>query len=57
MVVIRIQQKNDTVTTTYQINVLKYTKSTDNPLGGATFSLYNAANEGTAYQLVKKSKH
>lgn len=46
--------EKETVTTTYQIKVLKYTKSTDNPLGGATFSLYNAANEGTAYQLVKK---
>lgn len=46
--------EKETVTTTYQIKVLKYTKSIDNPLGGATFSLYNAANEGTAYQLVKK---
>ena len=46
--------EKETITTTYQINVLKYTKSTDNPLGGATFSLYNAANKGTAYQLVKK---
>lgn len=44
-----------THTVTYQISVLKYTKTTDNPLANATFSLYNAETTGTAYALVQKA--
>lgn len=44
-----------THTVTYQISVLKYTKTTDNPLANATFSLYNAETKGTAYVLMQKA--
>ena len=44
-----------THTVTYEIKVLKYTKTTDNPLANAKFSLYNAETAGTAYTLVQKT--
>lgn len=44
-----------TRTVTYEIKVLKYTKTTDNPLANAKFSLYNAETAGTAYTLVQKT--
>lgn len=44
-----------THTVTYEIKVLKYTKTTNNPLANAKFSLYNAETAGTAYTLVQKT--
>ena len=44
-----------THTVTYEIKVLKYTKTTDKPLANATFSLYNAETAGIAYTLVQKT--
>lgn len=44
-----------THTVSYEIKVLKYTKTTDNPLANATFSLYNAETAGMPYKLVQKT--
>lgn len=44
-----------THTFSYEIKVLKYTKTTDNPLANATFSLYNAETAGMPYKLVQKT--
>lgn len=44
-----------THTVTYEIKVLKYTKTTDNPLANAKFSLYNTETGGTIYKLVQKT--
>lgn len=46
---------SNTHTVTHEIKVLKYTKTTDNPLANAKFSLYNAETDGTAYTLVQKA--
>lgn len=44
-----------THTVSYEIKVLKYTKTTDNPLANTTFSLYNAETAGMPYKLVQKT--
>lgn len=44
-----------THTVSYEIKVLKYTKTTDNPLANATFSLYYAETAGMPYKLVQKT--
>lgn len=44
-----------THTLTYEIKVLKYTKTIENPLANAKFSLFNQETGGTVYKLVQKT--
>lgn len=46
---------SETTTMTYEIKVLKYTKTINNPLADAKFSLYDAEKNGNIYKLVKKT--
>ena len=46
---------SETHTVTYEIKVLKYTKTKDTPLANAKFSLFNQETGGNAYTLVQKT--
>lgn len=46
---------SETTTMTYEIKVLKYTKTINNPLADAKFSLYDAEKNGNIYKLVQKT--
>lgn len=46
---------SQTHTVTYEIKVLKYTNTKENPLANAKFSLFNQETGGTVYKLVQKT--